>query len=133
MERRRFLATFGAVGITVLTGCSSDGSSNDGNNDNGGGGNGEESDEGVVVDETVFEGDIQRFNFEVEEEQTITAYINNIEGVRTTVVLTDADDETTETFEAETESTGTHEASMTGVYAVNITTLGEAEVQVTLE
>jgi len=85
------------------------------------------------VDETVFEGDIQRFNFEVEEEQTITVYINNIEGVRTTVVLTDADDETTETFEAETESTGMHEASMTGVYAVNITTLGEAEVEVALE
>ena len=126
MERRKFLATFGAVGATALAGCSS------GGNDNDDGGNGG-SDEEVVVDETVFERDIQRFNFEVEEEQTITVYINNIEGVRTTVVLTDADDETTETFEAETESTGTHEASMTGVYAVNITTLGEAEVQVTLE
>jgi len=127
MERRSFLATFGAVGVTALAGCSSDG-----NDDNGGGGNGG-IDEEVVVDETVFEGDIQRFNFEVEEGQTITVYINNIEGVRTTVVLTDADDETTETFEAETESTGTHEASMTGVYAVNITTLGEAEIEVTLE
>jgi len=127
MERRSFLATFGAVGVTALAGCSSDG-----NDDNGGGGNGG-IDEEVVVDETVFQGDIQRFNFEVEEGQTITVYINNIEGVRTTVVLTDADDETTETFEAETESTGTHEASMTGVYAVNITTLGEAEIEVTLE
>lgn len=128
MERRGFLATVGAVGVTALAGCSSDGGSDNGDSGNGGGSDGE-----VVVDETVFEGDIQRFNFEVEEGQTIRVYINNIEGVRTTVVLTDAEDETTETFEAETESIGIHEASMTGVYAVNITTLGEAEVEVALE
>jgi len=129
MNRRDFLGTTGVVGVTALAGCSG-GENGDGSS--GGSGNGGGNNEEVVVDETVFEGDIRRYNFEVEEGQTITVYIHNIEGARTTVVLTDAEDETTETFEAQTESTGTHEATMTGVYAVNITTLGEAEVEVSL-
>lgn len=118
MNRRYFLSTVGVVGVTAIAGCS------------GGGGNVEGE---TVVDETVYEGDIRRFNFEVEQDQTISVYINNIEGARTTVVLTDANDEQVETFEAETENTGSHEAQMTGAYAVNITTLGEAEVEVGLE
>ncbi|WP_336328736.1 twin-arginine translocation signal domain-containing protein [Halovenus sp. HT40] len=128
MERRNFLATAGVLGVTVVAGCS-EGDSGDGSNDNSGGGSNEE----VVVDETVYEGDIQRYNFEVEEGQTISVSIDNIEGARTTVVLTNPDDEGVGTFEAETENTGTHEASMTGVFAVNITTLGEARVEVRVE
>jgi hypothetical protein len=85
------------------------------------------------VSETVFEGDIRRFNFEVDQGQTIEVYINNIEGARTTVVLTNADGDSVRTFEAQTENTGTHEADQTGVYAVNITSLGESEVKVSLE
>jgi len=119
MDRREFIGTTATVGVAAIAGCSGGGSGN--------------VDGEIVVDETVFSRDIQRFNFEVEQGQMVNVYINNIEGARTTVVLTDAEGETTKTFEAETESTGTHEASMTGVYAVNITTLGEAEVVVGLE
>lgn len=117
MYRRKFLSKSGAIGITATAGCSGAGSDVEGE---------------VVVDETVYEGDIRRFNFEVEQGQMINIYINNIEGARTTVVLTDPDDNKVGEYEAETENTGTHDAQMSGVYAVNITSLGEAEVEVGL-
>lgn len=119
MRRRQFVVSIGAVGSSVfLAGCG------------GGGGN---VDGEIVVDETITSSDIQRFNFEVEQGQTINIYINNIEGARTTVVLTNTEDEAIDEYEADTEDTFSHEASQTGTYAVNITTLGEAEVELGLE
>jgi hypothetical protein len=133
MDRRSVITTLALVGVSALAGCAS-GEPSDGSNSNGDGGNDGGADGGseTVVSETVYQGDIRRYNFDVESGETIEVYINNIEGARTTVVLTDTNDESVETFEAETESTGTHEAEITGVYAVNITTLGEANVVVTL-
>lgn len=132
MNRRGFLNTTGVIGLVGLAGCSG-GKSEDGSTGSSTPGSGGGANSGVVVDETVFEGDIKRFNFDVEQGQTITIYIDNIEGPRTTVVLTDTEDEKVKSVKAETENTETHESSMTGVYAVNITTLGEAEVRVSLE
>lgn len=139
MDRRTALASaVGTIG-TVLAGCASSGESED---------TGatdaptptptpsptESQNEGeIVVNETVIEGDIKRFNFEVEQGETINVYINNIEGARTTVVLTNPDGDVVGEYEAETENTESHDAKMSGVYAVNITTLGEAEVEVELE
>jgi hypothetical protein len=118
MNRREYLSLLGTGAVVTTAGCS------------GAGGNVEGD---IVVDETVTEGDIRRFNFEVEQGETINVYINNIEGARTTVVLTNPDGDTVGEYEAETENTASHDAQMSGAYAANITTLGEAEIEIGLE
>jgi len=118
MNRRKFLGTTATIGVTAIAGCSGDSSGDSGNS---------------VVSETVYAGDDQEYNFDVESGQTISVYINHIEGSQTVVQLYDPNDDRAEVFSEDTESTSTHEAETSGTYSAIITTLGEAEVEITLE
>jgi hypothetical protein len=117
LQRRRYLATVGAVvGSVGLAGCS-------------GGGN---VDGEIVVEETVRTGD-GTFRYDVEEGNTINVYAENREGSSVVVVVGDPDGNRVAEEEIETEGTFSHTAEATGAYSVVVLHTSGAEGEAYVE